>query len=162
MADAGFGGNPSGFIVGKIGEGTSATQALADWRDAGGTATTATWYRLWGEISNAEGLVNDIARLPGGVAVPVELHAPWSAGTEGRYAYQGYVQTERTEQLEGGGVLRVLESVPGMVVSDVILTPDEAAAQMIKDAAEGYSEGNYPVRALGATLTSAYLMTGVG
>lgn len=78
-------GNPSGYIVGAINEGTSATSALNAYRGDGGSIRTQTWYRLFGEVSNA------LASEPAAAALdPYQLpsasdYAQWSMGPGGEY-----------------------------------------------------------------------------
>jgi hypothetical protein len=85
-------GNPSGFIAGKINDGVTSTAALRDFRQAGGAMRTQTWYRLYGEVTDA------LARAPQAASLdPYQLpdpsaYATWAMGPGGQYVTSVTVQ----------------------------------------------------------------------
>jgi len=57
-------GAPVPYIYNAISEGTSATAALAEYREAGGSIRTQRWYAAFGEIENELALRPNLQALP--------------------------------------------------------------------------------------------------
>lgn len=85
-ADKFLSGNPAGFIANAIGEGTNATQALNQFRDAGGSFTTASWYKLYGEVGDSLERQATAAGINPYALPNAADYGEWSMGAGGDYA----------------------------------------------------------------------------
>jgi len=81
-------GNPAGFIANAINEGTSARQALADWRDLGGTSADAQWYRMYGQVTDTLLRTGDLAALDPAALPSAADYGEWAMGQGGEFATQ--------------------------------------------------------------------------
>lgn len=91
--------NAAGFMGYQVSIGSSASEALREWRDLGGTATDANWYRLYGQVTDTVLRTPDFLALdPNAVPSSSEL-GTWSAGGGGMFATQ--VQVFAVDQETG-------------------------------------------------------------
>lgn len=81
-------GNPAGLIAAAIRAGTSATKALGEFRGAGGSIRTQSWYRAFGEVRAAIGRHEAISGLDPSLPPDPGMFSQWSAGRPGTFAYQ--------------------------------------------------------------------------
>lgn len=155
MAESNTPGNLAGWISNAIGEGLSATAALSDFREAGFTFRTQSWYQLWGDVAASLANAGHWAGADPNTLPSADAFAPWAAGNVGEYAYQVKVHVRVTGSQE-------IETRNYTMISDRVMTPGEAADAAINDydAATGDQPDEYAETVLGAVMTNAYTMTG--
>lgn len=148
-------GNPAGFMASAIGEGTSATAALQEFRDAGGQMRTQTWYRMYGEVTDA------LARSPmAGTLDPNALpdpaaYATWAMGAGGEYATQVDLFFR---DLDTG----LIGTIPYTYVTDVPHTPGEAIAEGMADFGESDTQAAYDQSIEGGIVRNIYQTVAFG
>lgn len=130
------GGALAGFIREAAQRGLVATQALSEFRGAGGSIRTQNFYREWGSIVQSQALeagwtTRDLNRLP-----RAELMGEWHAGTPGRYAYRGTFDV--TDNATGLAMQR-----HWTIISDRPISPATAMRQAFDEAVEGVSDERY-------------------
>lgn len=155
MAESNTPGNLAAWIGNAIGEGQSATAALTEFREAGFSFRTQSWYQLWGDVAASLANAGHWAGADPDTLPSADAFAPWAAGNAGQYAYQVKVHVRST----GSGEVGTRNFT---FISDDVLTPGEAADAAINeyDAWTGDNEGEYAETVLGAVMTNAYTMTG--
>lgn len=154
-------GNPAGQMLDAMRSGNSATEALRQFRDAGGSMRTQRWYSLWGEIQADLGNRPELLGLPRSSAIPIQNHTEWSAGQPGRYGYQAHVFTARDITNDEGSTYTLIEAQPSTIVSDRILTPDEVRQAAIDQYATSPERSKYSSAIIDAQVVAAYQMTGI-
>lgn len=149
MPDSASTGNPAGFIVGAIGDDMSSTQALAAYRDAGGSIRTQTWYRLYGEVTDA------LARSPGAMALDPDAipgandYATWTMGGGGQYATQVQVYFRDVDT-------GLVGTTNYTYVTDVPHTPGEAEAAAFDEYSDPDNAGDYGQVVLGTATSNVF------
>lgn len=81
-------------------EGKSATEALRDFRDAGGSVTTQTWYGVFGQVAGAIADNAGLAQLPHEAVPSDDLTGEWQAGRPGVVYSQATVWLRREGSAE--------------------------------------------------------------
>lgn len=81
-------GNPAGFIVGQVSGGVSSSAALRAFREAGGSIRTQTFYRLYGEVTDALARSDSAAGLDPFSLPDPGNYATWTMGRGGQFATQ--------------------------------------------------------------------------
>lgn len=130
-------GNPAPYAVEAILEGLSATEGLNAVREAGGGISTQSWYRAYGEASEALGNLRDVAGLDLFTVPGRDQFVEWTAGREPGYVYQFQI-----EVLDPDTGLSML--IPHTVISPEIITIGEAVGQVISDLA-GIDSNTYGI-----------------
>src|ERR1700693_5761136 len=129
-------GNVSGYIRDMVGQGLSATEALAQYREFGGAIRDSRWYALYGQVTDT------VAREPEFLAVnPYVLpdssqYGTWAMGRGGQYATQ--VQIQLVDR--GTGLITTQLST---YVTDVPHTGIEAEAWAQDQFGNAESEADY-------------------
>lgn len=90
-------GNPAGFMAYHVSIGSSARAALDEWRDLGGRATDAVWYRMYGQVTDTVIRTPDFMALDPDVIPSGSDWGVWEAGSGGKYAMQVIVSAVDTE-----------------------------------------------------------------
>jgi len=148
-------GNPSGFIAGAVNDGTSATDALNAFREAGGSIRTQTWYRLFGEVTDS------LARSPMAAALdPYQLpdpaaYATWTMGPGGQYATQVQVFFRDIDT----GLIGTSQYT---YVTDEPHTPAEAEAAAYDEYSDTDNAGDYGQVVLGTSTVNVYTTSPYG
>lgn len=127
-------GNPAGYMVGAIQEGTSATAALNAFRDEGGEIRNETWYRLYGEVGDALNKSALAGQLdPYQIPAQSDL-APWTMGRGGEYATQVQVFfRDKDTGLIGHKEFTYTSSVPHTPAEAELAAFDEYGDQEVAD-----------------------------
>lgn len=144
-------GGPAGLLLNALSEGLSATKALSNFREAGGSIRTQTWYKLAGEVRAAVANRDVVTGLDPTLLPRDEHFTPWSAGSEGQFLYQVEVPYR---DVESGEVFRA----PYSVITNRVLSPQDAideALDVYADNAEKYGQ-----KILGGILVGLYAMGG--
>lgn len=81
-------GNPAGFIVDAIKRGVGSTAALGEYAEAGGEIRRQTWFRLYGEVTDALARSESAAALDPFQLPDPSAYATWTMGSGGQYATQ--------------------------------------------------------------------------
>lgn len=79
-------GNPAGFIADAIKRGVGSTASLGDYLEAGGEIRRQTWFRLYGEVSNALARSESAQALDPYQVPDQGQYATWTMGRGGDYA----------------------------------------------------------------------------
>jgi hypothetical protein len=161
VADGGFNlGNIAGHIAGALREGQSVTRALNEYRAAGGSVRTQTWYRIAGQVRAALGRAQEWATMDYGQAPRSDQFSPWDARARGgEYLYHFDVYVGRQVELEGGQREKFTFTTQISAAYDHPVAPEVAADAALSDAelgAEGYGDD-----VQGVTLRGLYRMMGV-
>lgn len=146
--------NLSAFMVRAIGEGLSANQTLAAWREAGGTVDRTFGLKLFGEMRGIGERSSAIAGLDVDVPVPAEMMTPWAANGPGNYAHWVAIHGRYVGE-------RDVSEFRTTIYSDRPLSPAEAQDAAIAELGDvtetGTLAGFEPV---GAVVTSVSILTG--
>lgn len=81
-------GNPAGFIVGSVSRGVKSTEALRQYREAGGSIRTQTFHRLFGEVTDALARSESAAALDPFALPDPGQYATWTMGRGDQFATQ--------------------------------------------------------------------------
>lgn len=153
MSSAGPGrdrpGNPAGFVVGYQRAELSATEALAEFRAAGGQIRTQSWYRLWGEVADTLARGDLFAALPPGALPAPADYGTWAMGRGGQYATQVSVYIRDVDT----GLIRTQQYT--YVTADPH-TPGDAAANAMDDFTFADQEATYGEVVMGAQPTAVW------
>lgn len=147
---AGFlSGNPAGYIANAIGEGTNATQALNQFRAEGGSFTTQSWYRLYGEVGASIANQTTAAGLDPYSVPNAGDYTQWSMQGGDQYATSVNVFfRDRDTGLIG--------SKQYDYISDSPHTPAEAAAAAWDDYGDPEAQGAYGQTLVGWSIKNVY------
>lgn len=145
-------GNPAGFIAYNVSIGTSARQALSDWRDLGGTAGDAAWYRMYGQITDTLLRTEAQAALDPSTLPSASDYGEWAMGQGGQYASQVKVIVTDTET----GEQTLLDYTH---VTDEPHTIDEAIAYAEADYGDADTLDAYGQELQGAFVTHIWTTT---
>lgn len=142
-------GNPAGFMASKIMEGTSANQALRDFREAGGAFERQAWLRSYAGVRDTLASQPQIAgidpdAIPGG-----EQYGEWAMGQGGQYATQ--VQVVIYDRDSG-----IIGTAPFTYITNDPHTPGEAAAAGIDLYTNDEAAQRYNQRIMGALPTAMW------
>jgi len=141
--DAGAIGNPAGFMAYHVHIGSSATQALAEWRDLGGTFGDRAWYQTYGQVADTIARSADIAALDPGAIPSAGDYGEWAMGNGGQYATQ--VNVTYVDEETG---LRGAQ--PFTYITDTPHTPDEAETAAIAEYGSDENAARYGQQVTGA------------
>lgn|GEM_PF-1529848 len=144
-------GNLAAYITRAVESGMRATATLRSFRAEGLSVRTQSWFRAWGEVTDALRSRVQVAGLPGNLPVPDDAVTSWSNAPPGSYVHQVRVLARPLGSSE-------VQSRFVSVVSPTPLSPDEATVRAIdiwddNTTAEG---GNYPETVLGGVLVGVY------
>ena len=142
---------PTNFIPGAIREGKSATEALRDFRAAGGRIGNSTWYRSWGQVVSALAKSADIASTPHNRRPDRSLISEWDVKGKSRYLYD----FEHQIRFKGTDII----GIKRMSVRTNTLISVGRALQMSLDTLVE-NEDQYDEVVLGGTLVNVYEFTG--
>jgi len=81
-------GNPAGFAAYHQRIGSSANEALNDFRNAGGEMQTQRWFRLYGQVGDSLARSDEAYALEPNAIPPGESYGEWAMGQGGQYASQ--------------------------------------------------------------------------
>lgn len=112
-------GNPSAFMAQHVRLGSSATEALEEWRALGLTYSDTPWYQQYGQVADTIARSGDWARLDPGEIPAGADYGEWSMGKGGQYATQ--VNVTYLDEETG-----LRSSQPFTFITDTPHTPDEA------------------------------------
>lgn len=90
-------GNPAGFAAYHVSIGSSAREALADYRAQGGTTGDAAWFRMYGQVSDTLFRTADQAALDPTQLPAASDYSTWTMGAGNQYATQVKVLTVDVE-----------------------------------------------------------------
>lgn len=144
-------GNIVGAIAKWIGAGVKQTQALQDFRAAGGAIRTQTWGQLWrntaATISNRE----TIATLPTNRRPTEDMFSPWATTKPDMYAYQVNVVVRDKDS-------GLTTSRPYTFFSSDRVSPNVAIQDALNTYADGIEESEeYEAESIeGAVLTGLF------
>lgn len=142
-------GNPAGYIAGKIGEGVGSTEALADYRDAGGAIRTQTWYRLYGEVSDSLARSGAAGSLDPDRIPDAGDYSTWTMGQGGQYATQVQVYFRDIDTgLVGTSFYTYVTNDPH--------TPGEAEQAAFDEYSDPDNATNYDQSVLGTSTVNVY------
>jgi hypothetical protein len=142
-------GNVAGYIRDMIGQGLTATDALAAFRRDEGAIRDSRWYALYGQITDT------VARYPEFLAInPYVLpdssqYGTWAMGSGNKYA-----TTVEMQLIDRGTGL--LTTQLRSYVTDVPHTGIEAEANIAQDFVDNNAEQDYGVTLLGTNATAYY------
>ena len=137
-------GNPAGFIAYHVSIGSSASEALREWRDLGGTSGDAKWFQLYGQVTDTMMRTPDMAALDPASLPSAADYGEWSMGRGGQYATQ--VNVTYIDEETG---LRAQQ--PFTYITDEPHTPEEAEAAAVDEYGSEENTEQY-----GQTVTGAY------
>ena len=103
MSDLPIGPGPLvGFINAAIDQGLSATQALSDYREAGGAIANERFYQAYGALRGSVSAAAQLAGIAGDQPVPGDLLGTWAAGQAGeQYGFvEGFFSVPGQHRLE--------------------------------------------------------------
>lgn len=149
------GGNPAGFMAYHVSIGTSATGALAEWRDLGLTFTDRQWYAMYGQVTDTLLRTEQAAALEPGVLPSANDYGEWAMGQGDQYATQVNV-TYRDEETG------LLSLQPFTFVTDEPHTPEEAEAAAMDIYGSDDNAERYGQQILGAFVTHVWITTPFG
>jgi hypothetical protein len=142
-------GNVSGYVRDYIAAGLKPTEALREFRAAGGAIQDSRWFSLYGQITDT------IARQPSFLALnPYVLPSPseygtWATGRGGQYATQVSIQLrDRDTGLYTTQLATYFSNDPH--------EPAEAEQWAMDTFGASESEADYGVTVMGATATAVW------
>lgn len=142
---------PTNFIPGAIREGKSATEALRDFRAAGGRIGNSTWYRSWGQVVAALSKAGDVSSTPHNRRPDRSLISEWDVKGKSRYLYQ----VEAQIRFRGTDIVATKQmSFRSNTLVSMGRAIDEALHYLVDN------EDQYDEVVLGGTVTGVYEFTG--
>lgn len=151
-ADSGINlGNPAGFMASKVMEGSSANQALRDWREAGGSFTRQDWLRGYANVRETLANSPTIGAIDPTAIPDAQQYGEWAMGRGGQFATQ--VQMQVLDRGSG-----VVGTAPFTYITDEPHTPEDAIAAGIDLYTNDEAAQRYGQRVLGG-LPSAMWQT---
>lgn len=142
-------GNPAGFIADKLREGTGATRALDEFREAGGEMRRQSWFRLYGQVSDTLARSPESEALDPRALPDSSAYGEWAMGAGGQYASQVNVMFRDVES----GVIGTAQYTH---ISDDPHTPEEAIAAAVDVYGDEETAGRYEQAILGGVVTNVW------
>lgn len=142
-------GNPAGFIVDAVSRGVGSTDALAEYREAGGEIRTQSWFRLYGEVTDTLARSESAAALNPFQLPDPNTYATWTMGRGGQYATQ--VQVFFRDVDTG-----LIGSSQYTYVTDEPHTPAEAEAAAFDEYSDPDNASDYGQAVLGTATSNVF------
>lgn len=139
-------GDATGYITSAFKDGLSTTQALSDFRAAGGAIRTSDWYRVAGMVRASLGRAPEIASLSPESTPAADLYSVWKNAPEGLNVYQ--VDVHVYDPVAG------MITRPYSVMTRSALTVDEAVSKAVGD--YGANAQKYGQKVYGGILTGLF------
>lgn len=148
-------GNPAGFMAYHVSIGSSAREALREWRSLGGTFTDAKWFQQYGQVTDTIMRTTDVAALEPGQLPSAADYGEWSMGRGGQYATQ--VNVTYIDEETG-----LRSQLPYTYITDEPHTPDEATEAAIDEYGADDNASRYGQTITGAFVTHVWTTTPFG
>lgn len=141
-----FPGNPAGYIVDYIQQGFTQTEALREFRDAGGHIRDSSWGKMWGQVSDLMSRSEQFAGLNPDVIPSSGDYGEIMAGSGGKYVT--HVKLLIRDRETGDVRLQDYD-----YFSDSPHTPAEGYANAFADFTDADQEAEYGEQVLGGVPT---------
>lgn len=141
-----------GWIAGAIREGLSATAALNQFRDGGGTIRDAVWYKLYAEQrASTVNVIHETTKPLNAIPNQSDIFPMTTKRAS------GYLQTvEVYTRIKGSNVVTTR---PFMVTTDQLMSRGDVLTTALTQMQQAVDDGRYEEVVLGGVYTGTRLMT---